>query len=79
MNGFSCLMLIFGILLLIAGVYLCTFNGKGKKHSLASVLLWKVHDITTLSNNEIRKTGKWTMVASVIPLIMALIGLLLNI
>ena len=79
MNGFSCLMLIFAILILIAGIYLYTFNGKDKKHSLAAVLLWKVPDITTLSNSEIRKVGKWVMIASVAPLILSIIGLFLEI
>ena len=78
MNGFSCLMLAFSILILIAGIYLFTFNSKDKKHSFASVLLWKVPDITTLSNDDIRKAGKWTMIVSIIPLILALVGLFLD-
>ena len=73
MNGFSCLMLVFGFLILIAGFYLYTFNSKDKKHSFASVLLWKVPDINTLSDDEIRKAGKWTMIISVIPLLLALV------
>lgn len=75
MYGFSCLMLVFGILILIAGIYLYTFKAKDKKHSFASVLLWKVPDITKLSNAEIKKAGKWTMIISIIPFALAIIGL----
>ena len=72
MNGFSCLMFIFSFLIFIAGVYLFT----GHKNE---VLLWKVHDIDKFTKEETKNVGKWTIIASVVPLVMAIIGLILDI
>ena len=65
MNGFSCL-------IFIAGIYLYT----GHKNEL---LLWKVHDIKKFTIEETKNVGKWTMIVSIIPLILAIIGLFLDI
>ncbi|MBR3162392.1 MAG: hypothetical protein IKF19_06655 [Bacilli bacterium] len=72
MNGFSCLMLIFSFLIFIAGLYLYT----GHKNE---VLLWKVPDIKKFTKEETKNVGKWTIIASIIPLILAIIGLFLDI
>ncbi|MEE3343385.1 MAG: hypothetical protein VZS44_04790 [Bacilli bacterium] len=72
MNGFSCLMLIFSFLIFIAGLYLFT----GHKNEL---LLWKVHDIKKFTKEETKNVGKWTMITSIIPFIIAIIGLIFNI
>ena len=72
MNGFSCLMFIFAGLIFIAGIYLYT----GHKNE---VLLWKVHDIKKFTIEETKNVGKWTIIAGLVPLILAIIGLFLDI
>ena len=72
MNGFSCLMFIFALLIFIVGIYLYT----GHKNEL---LLWKVHDIKKFTIEETKNVGKWTMISSLVPLILAIIGLFLDI
>ena len=72
MNGFSCLMFIFAGLIFIAGIYLYT----GHKSEL---LLWKVHDIKKFTIEETKKVGFWTIIVGFIPLILAIIGLFLDI
>ena len=67
MNGFSILMIIFGILIFLCGLYLFT----GHKNE---VLLWKVHDIKKLNIEETKNVGKWTMISSIIPFIIALLA-----
>ena len=72
MNGFSCLMFIFSFLIFLAGLYLYT----GHKNE---VLLWKVHDIKKFTIEQTKNVGKWTIIVSIIPLILAIIGLFLDI
>ena len=72
MNGFSILMFIFGALIFLAGLYLFT----GHKNE---VLLWKVPDIKKFTKEETINVGKWTMISSVVPLILGIIGLFFNI
>ena len=72
MNGFSTLMFIFAALIFIAGLYLYT----GHKNE---VLLWKVHDIKKFTIEETKNVGKWTIIVGFIPLILAIIGLFLDI
>ena len=72
MNGFSCLMFICALLIFIAGIYLYT----GHKNEL---LLWKVHDIKKFTIEETKNVGKWTIIAGLVPLILAIIGLFLDI
>ena len=67
MSGFSILMIIFGVLIFLCGLYLFT----GHKSEL---LLWKVHDIKNFTIKETKNVGKWTMIASLIPFILALLG-----
>ena len=63
------LMFIFGLLILLAGLYLYT----GHKNE---VLLWKVHDIKNFPMSEVKKVGKWTMITSLIPFIIAILSIL---
>lgn len=67
MYGFSILMIIFGIFIFLAGLYLFT----GHKNE---VLLWKVPDIKKFTIEETKNVGKWTMIASIIPFILAILG-----
>lgn len=71
MNAFSFFMIIFGILILIAGLYIY------KGHD-AKILLWKAH-YNNLTKSELKNIGKWTMITSVIPFIISIIGLFLDI
>lgn len=71
MNGFSILMLIFGGLILIAGIVLYT----GHKDE---VLLWKVHDIKRFPISKVKQIGKWVMIVSIIPFILAILGMIFN-
>ena len=72
MNGFSVLFFIFGIMILIAGIVLYT----GHKDE---VLLWKVYDVKKLPQSELKKIGKWTMISSIIPFIIDIIGVIFKI
>ena len=72
MNGFSCLMFIFSFFTFLAGLYLYT----GHKNE---VLLWKVHDIKKFTKEETKNVGKWTIIASIIPLVLAIIALFIDI
>ena len=72
MNGFSILFFIFGIMILVAGLILYT----GHKDE---VLLWKVYDVKKLPQSELKNIGKWTMISSIIPFIIAIIGVIFKI
>ena len=67
MGGFSIFMIIFGLFIFLCGLYLFT----GHKNEL---LLWKVYDIKNFSISETKNVGKWTMIVSFIPFILALLG-----
>ena len=71
MYGFSILMTIFGVLIFLCGVYIYT----GHRNE---VLLWKVYDVKKLTNEELKKIGKWTMLSSLVPLLLALLGFILG-
>lgn len=72
MNGFSILMFIFGLGIFLAGLYLYT----GHKNE---VLLWKVHDIKKMPMKEVKNVGRITMISSLVPIIIGIIGLFLDI
>lgn len=72
MGGFSFLMLIFSILILLAGIYLYT----GHKSEL---LLWKTYNVKNMPMKEVKNIGKWTMISSLIPLLLAILGVIFNI
>lgn len=69
MNGFSILMFIFGIVILLTGIYM--FKG----HRI-EMLSWKA-PYKNLNKKEWQNIGKWTMISSIIPLLLALMGLFL--
>ena len=69
MNGFSILFFIFGFLIFLAGLYIYT----GHKNE---VLLWKTHNIEKLTKKDLKIIGKWTMLSSIIPVILAILGLI---
>ena len=69
MNGFSILMLIFGILIILAGFY------KGHNNE---ILLWKGYK-KNRSKEELKVIGKWTMISGIIPIILSIIGIIFDI
>lgn len=71
MNGFSTLMLIFSILIIIAGLYIYTGHN-------SELLIWKGHN-KNATKEDLELTGKWTMIAGLIPLALSIIGLFLDI
>ena len=71
MNGFSIFMFIFGVVILLVGLYM--FNGH-KIEILTGRVAFK-----NLSKDEWKNIGKWTMIVSIIPIILAVLGLIFNI
>ena len=71
MNGFSVLMFIFSACILLVGLYM--YNG----HELR-VISWKAA-FKGLNKAGWKNVGKWTMISSIIPFILAIIGLFLDI
>ena len=60
------LFIIFAFLVFLCGLYLFT----GHKNE---VLLWKVHDIKNFTIEQTKNVGKWTIIASIIILIIGII------
>ena len=71
MSGFSVLMFALGLGVFLCGLYLFT----GHKSEL---LLWKNPQASKMSKEEVRNVGKWTMIASVLIIIIGVIGLFLE-
>ena len=65
MLGFCVLMFVFALLLLLAGLYM--FTG----HKL-KLVLWRV-PYKNLNKEEWKKVGKWTMIFSILPLLIAIL------
>ena len=72
MNGFSVLMFVFGVLVFLAGLYIYT----GHRSEL---LLWKGPDPKKMTKSELKNVGKLTMLSSLLPVVMGIIGLFLDI
>ena len=72
MNGLSILMFIFAFLIFLCGIYLYT----GHKNEL---LLWRTHNIDKITKEELKVIGKWTMISSLVPLLVAIVNLFLDI
>ena len=70
MNGLSILMFIFAICIFLTGLYM--FTG----HKLS--IMWQ-STFKHLTIDEWKNVGKWTMISSLIPLIIAVLGVLFNI
>lgn len=64
-------MFIFAIMVFIAGLYIL------KGHNV-KILLWKAQ-YQHVTKDQLKEIGKWTMITSIIPLILAIIGLFLDI
>ncbi len=71
MNGFSCFMLIFAGSLLLFGFYM--YRG----HDV-SFLTWKAA-FKGATKEDLKNVGKWVMIVSIIPVILAIIGLFFGI
>ena len=71
MNGFSILMFIFGVSVLLVGFYMY----KGHKLSILEIRA----AFKNLSKDEWKNIGKWTMISSIVIFIIAIIGLFLDI
>lgn len=71
MNGFSFIMLLFSILIFMAGLYI--YKGHNSK-----ILLWKGYNKDT-TKRELEQIGKWTIILSIIPFFLFIIGLFLDI
>lgn len=70
MIGFSILMIIFGLLIFIAGLYIYTGHN-------SEVLIWKGYN-KNASKKELKNLGMWTMIASIVPLVLAILGIVFN-
>ena len=70
MNGFSILMLIFGICIILVGLYMY----KGNELIIIS---WKAA-YKGLNKEGWKTVGKWTMITSIIPFILAILGIIFN-
>ena len=70
MNGFACFMLIFAILIFIAGIYIYTGHN-------SEVLIWKGYN-KNATKEELKNIGKWTMIVGLIPLILSILGFIFD-
>ena len=70
MNGFSILMIIFGICILLVGLFMFRENE-------LKIISWKAA-FKDLNKEEWKNIGKWTMIVSIIPFILAKLGILFN-
>ena len=70
MNGISIIMTIFGLLVLLVGLYMYT----GHKLNIMSLRV----EFKDLTKDEWKNIGKWTMIVSIIIFIIAFIGLIFN-
>lgn len=71
MSGFGILMLIFGLCVLLAGIYMFT----GHKMGIFSLR----PAFKNLSISEWKNIGKWTIIASIIIFIIAIIAIVFNV
>lgn len=68
MPGFSVLFFIFGITVFLAGLYLYTGHD-------STMLLWRDHK-EKHSKSELKHIGRWTMISSLILVILAILGII---
>ena len=71
MNGFSILFFIFGICVFLVGLYAYTGHEIGILTARAA--------FKNLKKDQWKNIGKWTMVASIIIFIIAIIGIIIDI
>ena len=70
MNGFSILMLVFGVVILLVGFYM--YSGKELK-----IISWKAA-FKGFNKNGWKNVGKWTMIVSILPFILAILGIVFH-
>lgn len=70
MNGFATLMFIFGLCIILVGLYMFTGHRLG--------ILTERPAFKNLKKEDWQNIGKWTMIVSIIPIILAILGLLFN-
>lgn len=70
MNGFSILMLVFGVVILLVGFYM--YGGNELK-----LVSWKAA-FKGLNKNGWKNVGKWTMIVSLIPFILSFLGMIFH-
>jgi hypothetical protein len=63
-------MIIFAVLIFLAGLYIY------KGHN-SEVLIWKGHN-KNATKEELKNIGMWTMIASLVPFILAILGIIFN-
>ena len=73
MNGLAIFMIIFGILIFLCGLYLY----QGKNGDFTQLLLWKTHK-DKYTKEELQSAGKWTMIVSLIPIIIAILSIIFD-
>lgn len=70
MSGFGILMFIFGMAILFVGLYM--YGGNELK-----IISWKAA-FKGLNKSDWKNVGKWTMIVSILPLILALLGIVFH-
>lgn len=70
MVPFSIFMIIFGILIFLAGLYIY------KGHN-SELLLWKGYN-KNATKEELKNTGMWVMISSIVPFVLAILGIVFN-
>lgn len=71
LNGLSVLMYIFGGLVILAGLYIY------KGHN-SELLIWKGRN-PNATKEELKVTGRWTMIVGIIIIVIGIVGMFLNI
>ena len=66
MSGLSILMFIFAFCIFLAGLYIYTGHN-------SELLLWKGYN-KNATKEELQNVGKWTMLTSLIPVIIGIVG-----
>ena len=70
MNGLSVFMFIFGVLIIIAGLYIYTGHN-------SELLIWKGYN-KNATKEELKNIGKWTMIVGIIPILISIIAAVFN-
>ena len=70
MVPFSIFMILFGILIFLAGLYIY------KGHN-SELLLWKGYN-KNATKEELKNTGMWVMISSIVPFVLAILGIVFN-
>ena len=73
MNGLAILMIIFVVLIFLCGLYLY----QGKNGDFTQLLLWRSHK-KHYEKEELQLAGKWTMISSSIPFIIAILSIIFD-